>query len=112
MIGKNVIKERVITIAEAKKLLKDSMKEEEEPIYEKKIALDYFNKVSKLNAKKSRKLVEDLIKSDDKIREVTAVKIVDLMPKDEEDVRAIFAKERYVLEKENIENILDKIKGK
>jgi DNA-directed RNA polymerase subunit F len=88
------------------------MKEEEEPIYEKKIALDHFNKVSKLNAEKSRKLVDELIKSDDKIREITAVKIVDLMPKDEEDVRAIFAKERYVLEKENIENILDIIKGK
>lgn len=106
MIGKKVYEERVITSSEAAELLKDSMKDEEEQIYEKKIALEHLSKFAKLKPKKARKLVEELKASNEKIREDIAVKIVDLMPKDENDVRAIFAKERYALTKEDIEGIL------
>lgn len=106
MIGKKVFEERVITSSEAKALLKDSMKNDEEPLYEKKITLEHLTKFAKLKPKEARKLVEELTKSNEKIREDIAVKIVDLMPKDENDVRAIFAKERYALTKEDIEGIL------
>ncbi len=106
MIGKKVFEERVITSSEAAELLKNSMKGDEEPLYEKKITLDHLTKFAKLKPKEARKLVGELTKSNEKIREDIAVKIVDLMPRDEEDVRAIFAKERYTLIKEDIEGIL------
>ena len=106
MIGKKIFKERVITSSEAEKFLKASMKDDEEPIYEKKITLDHLTKFAKLKPKEAKKLVGELTNSNEKIREDIAVKIVDLMPKDENDVRVIFAKERYVLTKEDIEGIL------
>ena len=51
------------------------------------------------------------MKSNERLKEEVAVKIVDLMPQDETDVRAIFAKERYALTKEEIQGILRIIRG-
>jgi DNA-directed RNA polymerase subunit F len=87
------------------------MKGEEEPVYEKKIALEHLSKFAKLGAKEARRLVKELMESNERIREDIAVKIVDLMPQDETDVRAIFAKERYALTKEEIEGILRIVRG-
>lgn len=112
MIGKKVSEERVITGSEAREILEESLKGEEEPIYEKKIAFEHLTKFAKLSAEEARKRVEELMKRDERIREDIAVKIVDLMPQDETDLRAIFAKERYALTKEDIEGILKFVKGK
>ena len=43
----------------------------------------------------------------DFVTEPVAVKIADLLPSTPEDVRAIFAKERIVLEKEQIQSVID-----
>jgi DNA-directed RNA polymerase subunit F len=111
MIGKKVYEERVITSAEAREILQESMKGEEEPVYEKKITLDHLTKFAKLSGKEARRLVEELMKSNERLKEGVAVKIVDLMPQDETDVRAIFAKERYALTREEIQEILRIIRG-
>ena len=111
MIGKKVSEERVITSAEAKEILEESMAGEEEPVYEKKITLDHLGKFAKLKGIEARRLVEELMKSNERLKEEVAVKIVDLMPQDETDVRAIFAKERYALTREEIQGILRIIRG-
>jgi DNA-directed RNA polymerase subunit F len=111
MIGKKIYEERVITSSEARELLEESMKKDQEPVYEKKITLDHLSKFAKLSAKEARSLVGELMRSNERLKEDVAVKIVDLMPKDETDVRAIFAKERYALTKEEIQGILRIIRG-
>lgn len=107
MIGKRVLEEKYVTSSEAKDILASVLKNREEPNYEQKTAAEYLAKFSKLKAAKSRALVDELLKSNPRIKLQTAVKLVDLMPKDEDDVRAVFAKERFTLTKEDVKGILE-----
>jgi DNA-directed RNA polymerase subunit F len=106
MIGKKVLEEKAVTIAEAKELLEKRAESGEELNYEQRTCLDYLHKFVKLTPEQSRKIVEELTAKSDKIKPEVAVKIVDLLPKREDDVRAIFAKQRFTLTKEEIEGIL------
>jgi len=108
LLGKKLIEESQATSAVAKDILKGI--DEDDLNYEQRAALDYLTKLSKLKPKKAREAVEELVKSD-KVKPEIAVKIADLLPQDEDDVRAIFAKERYVLTKEEINTILKVIEG-
>lgn len=107
MIGKGQVSIKPITIFEAKEILKKGIEDMEEPLYEQNIALDYLNKFARLSAEEGQKMVEELMALNDKLKEELAVKIADIQPKDEEDVRSIVAKERFVLEKSEIQKILE-----
>lgn len=107
MIGKRVLEEKYITSSEAKEILSSTLKNRKEPSYEQKTASEYLAKFSKFKAAKSRALVDELLKSNPRIKLQMAVKLVDLMPKDEDDVRAVFAKERFTLTKEDVKSILE-----
>ncbi len=108
MLGKKLLEEKPATSALAKKIL--VKREEEDLNYEQRAALDYLSKMSKLNEKKANDATKELEKSD-KVKPEIAAKIVDLLPRDEDDVRAIFTKERFVLTKEEIATILKVIEG-
>lgn len=118
MIVKEVLDESVLTLAESKEILK-SLKtsgvvkkkeeeegEEEEIRYERRKAIEHTSKFSKGSAKDSRALVDDLMGLQ-KMKEGIAIRIADLMPKSPNEVRAIYAKERFTLVEEDIEKILD-----
>jgi DNA-directed RNA polymerase subunit F len=107
-LGKKILEERPVASAIAKQLLE--RRSEEELNYEQRGTLDYLNKMIKLNPMKAAEAIKELTKSD-KIKPEIAVKIVDLLPRTEEDVRAIFAKERFVLTKEEIGEILKIVEG-
>jgi DNA-directed RNA polymerase subunit F len=107
MIAKSQLEEKPVTISEAKAVLDKLAKSVKELNYEQRIAADYLSKFTSLSTTKSKKLVEELLKLNQKIKPELAVKIADLQPKDEEDVRAIFAKERFTLTKEEIKAILE-----
>jgi len=106
MIAKSQIEEKPVSISEAKSVLDKLEKSVEELNYEQRIASEYLSKFSSLSTTKSKKLIEGLLELNQKIKPELAVKIADLQPKDEEDVRAIFAKERFTLTKEEIKAIL------
>ncbi|MCW3129415.1 RNA polymerase Rpb4 family protein [Methanophagales archaeon] len=117
MIVKEVISEQVLTLAEAKEILKALRKsgqekgeeegtEEEEMRYERRKASEHTAKFAKLGAKESRALINELLALE-KMKEEIGVRIADLMPKSKSEVRAIYAKERYTLTEANIEKILD-----
>lgn len=108
MLGKKILEERPVTSAVARQILEQ--RKEEELNYEQRATLDYLTKMIKLKPKKAEEAVEALLKAQ-KIKPEIANKIVDLLPRDEEDVRAIFAKERFVLTKEDIGTILKVIEG-
>lgn len=110
MIGKKVLEDRPVTSAETKAILEEAVKKGKELNYEQKTTLEHLAKFAKMSSDEARKKVEELMKSNAKIKPEIAVKLVDLLPEDEDDVRAIFAKERFALTKEEIEGILKLIR--
>lgn len=95
---------KILTLAEVKDILLERQAEGE-LTPEQKLALEHAQKFARLDAKKARKLVKELLELGF-ISEVNAVKIADLMPSTPEDVRLIFSKERASVEKKDIEKIL------
>jgi len=96
--------ERYVSLAEVKEMLEtETTKRELTP--EQKLSLDHATKFAKIDAGKARKLTDELCKIDF-VTPTIAVKIVDLMPTHVDDVRILFTKERLVLDKKQIEQIL------
>jgi len=100
--------ERIVSLAEIKELL-SLRKKEGELNYEQGIALDHASKFSKLTEKKGKKLVGELVGIG--VKEEIAVKVADLMPVDEEDLKLIFSKERFVLDEEEVKRIMGVVAG-
>ena len=99
---------KIVLISEVKEIL-SKLSKERELKREQKIALEHAEKVNPIAAKKARELVSKLMEIG-RIEEKHACKIADLLPKDEDEVLAIFAKETYVPSKEEIEQILKLVK--
>ena len=97
--------EQYLTLAEVKDLLEDEQ-EKREFTTEQKYALVHAQQFVKLDAKQARKLVEELLKFD-MLTEAHACKLADLLPRHADEVKAIFAKERFVLEAGTIDEILE-----
>ena len=95
-----------VSLAEVKNILKKVSKERKELLYEQRIALEHAQKFAKLNVKKTNDMIKEL-KSLDFLEEIHAVKIADILPTTQDDVKAIFAKERLSLGENEIKKILD-----
>lgn len=113
MIGKKVIDTKPITISEAKEILMKKVEEKADDnnevdghqfTYEQNLTIDYVSKFALLSADDARELVSKL---EDYLSTDQAVKVVDLMPEDLDDLRLIFAKERGTFETETLQSILD-----
>jgi len=102
---KRVIEEEPLTLAEVKELLA-KFERDENAGYELRKAIEHSKKFAKLSAEDARKLVEELMQLE-KIRKEIAVKIADILPLSPTEVRAIYAKERYNLNDEEIKKILE-----
>jgi len=107
LIGKGVSNERPMTLAEVLEIL-EKQKKMGELEYGQRLTYDYAQKFAKLDVKKARELMEELLKLGN-IREHQAVMLVDLMPETEEDIQLIFAKERTRLGEEDIKKLLELI---
>jgi DNA-directed RNA polymerase subunit F len=103
-----ILSEKVVSSYEAKKILKKREKEGELN-YEQKNALDYLSKFKKLPEKNVQELLEGLGKVE-KLKENHVAAIVETMPKDEDDLRLLFANERIVLEDNEKQAILSTVK--
>ena len=99
--------ERYVTLAEVKEILEGS-EDQRELAPDQKRALDHAQKIAKLPADKARELQEKLAELGF-ISEALCAKIADILPSHTDDVRVLFSKERMVLEKENIEQILSTV---
>ena len=122
MIVKEIIKEEVLTLAEAKEILgaltkgmkyaeggaEEGEEGEEEVRYEQRKALEHASKFAKLGVEDTKALISDLMELE-KMNNNIAVRIADLMPRSKNEVRAIYAKEQFTLSEEDIEEILDRV---
>ena len=98
-----IINEEDVSMVEAKEIM-EKRKKEKDLVYEQKICMDYLEKVLKLTPAKAKQLVEELSKiSILKPRYISL--IVNIMPDTEEEVDALFSKERTNLKKEEVKQI-------
>ena len=100
------IEVRPVSLAEVKNILKKVSKERKEMLYEQRTALEHAQKFSTLPVKKTEDLMKELMELKF-LEEVHVVKIADLLPTDEDAVKAIFAKERTTLGENEIKKILE-----
>jgi DNA-directed RNA polymerase subunit F len=96
---------QIVPLSEVKKLLEKEEKGRELS-YEQRLALEHSKQFTTGEVKESPKVIKKLMQIE-RINETLATKIVELSPKSENEVRAIFAKERFNLEPEEIKQILD-----
>lgn len=95
---------KIVTMSEVKVLL-EKEQEKRELTYEQTLALQHVGTFVKLSPTKTRKLVKSLTELEF-MSEANAIKIADILPKEAEEVRAIFAKERFTLEKGDVDKIM------
>ncbi|MCQ1538054.1 RNA polymerase Rpb4 family protein [Methanocalculus taiwanensis] len=74
--------------------------------YELRKSIEHVNHLSKLSPDASRSLLDALLGLE-KMKPEIAYRIVNLMPRNRDELRAIYAKERFTLTPEELDAILD-----
>jgi len=97
---------RFVSLAEVKNILKKVSKERENTTYGQRIALEHAQAFAKLPITKTNNLIKDL-KQLNFLEETHVFKIADVLPTTEDDIKALFAKERFTLSANQIKNIID-----
>ncbi|WP_144903324.1 RNA polymerase Rpb4 family protein [Halobellus captivus] len=110
-IFKEKVSEEYLTISEVKVLLEDveaerAADEERELRYELARAIEHVNRFAHLDPEESRDFVDELLELE-KVDITTAIKIVDLLPQSRDELRAVYAQERYALSGDELDEILD-----
>jgi len=107
MIGKEISPGKPVPISLVKEILNKREKSGVELHYEQKLALEYSRKFAKLGGGDAKKLSEELMGLGiPRFKDRHAVKITDIMPVDDEAVKALFAKESISLKKDQIAQVL------
>jgi len=110
-IFKQKLDEEYLTVSQTKELLgrvedERAVDEEREMRYELARALDHINRFAFLDAEESLDLVEELLELE-KVDEPQAYKIADLLPRDRTELRAVYAQERYALDGDELDEVLN-----
>ncbi len=110
MIVKEIINEKLLALAEVKNILTNIQKKrdtaDKELRYEQRRAIEHAKKFAKTSEKSAKALVDELTKLE-KMKPGIAIKIVDIMPKTKDELRSIYAKERYTLDAEELDMMLN-----
>ncbi len=110
MIVKEKLDEEYITISEVKEVLNEIAEEraehDREMAFELRQSLDHANTFAVLEADEARELLDELDELE-QVDDFVAHKITDLLPESRDEVRAIYAKERYSLDTDEIDEILN-----
>jgi DNA-directed RNA polymerase subunit F len=110
-IFKEKVSEEYLTVAETKEILQDlererAADEEREMRYELARAIEHVNRFAVLDPEESREFVAEL-RELDKVDEATAYKIANLRPQDRDELRAIYAQERFSLSGDELDEVLE-----
>ena len=110
-IFKEKLDEEYLTVSEVKELLAGveadrAADEERDMRYELARAIEHVNRFAVLDPEESLELVAEL-EDHEYIDEKTAYKIADLLPQSRNEMRAVFAQERYSLSTEEVDELLD-----
>lgn len=110
-IFKEKVDEEHLTTSQAKELLSEveqerALDEDREMRYELARAIEHVNRFAVLDAEESQELVDDLLELE-KVDEPTAYKVADLLPKNRDELRSVYAQERYTLSGDELDEILN-----
>jgi DNA-directed RNA polymerase subunit F len=105
-----VLKEKLITNAEALSILEKRSKEKELS-YEQKNALDHLKKYTPIDEGKAKEMFQKLSELG-KLTERQIITIINLMPKDRDDLRVILEKDYKNFSDQDKDTILDIVKSK
>ncbi|MDD4254524.1 MAG: RNA polymerase Rpb4 family protein [Methanofollis sp.] len=109
---KGVISEERVTLPDMRDQLSrvDAKRREagQEMSYELRQSIEHANHLSKTTAEQSRALVDSLL-SLEKMKPDIAYRIANIMPQSRDELRAIYAKERYTLTGEELDAILEMV---
>jgi len=110
MLVKQIISEEILTLSEVRNLLEEireeRSQEDRELGYELRKAISHAEMFAKLEPEKSRELMNELLKLE-KMKPEIAVRIVDILPLTNDEVRSIYAKERYTLSEKELKDIIE-----
>ena len=98
---------RIVPLAEVKSMLNADEKERELS-YDKRVALEHAKMFAPLAPSKTKELVGRIAKLE-RVSVAHAVKIAEVLPRDVDELRPIFAKDRFTLEQEEIGTILEAV---
>jgi DNA-directed RNA polymerase subunit F len=110
-IFKERLDEEYVTVSEVKEILAGVEAEraadpDREMRYELARAIEHANTFAVLDADDARSLVEELLELD-QVDEVAAFKVADLLPRDRDELRSVFAHGRYSLDGDELDEILN-----
>ena len=107
---KGIISEEKVTLPEMRAVLSgveaERIAAEKETSYEFRRSIEHANQLAKTTPEKAEDLVAELSKME-KMKPEIAYRIANIMPKSRDEVRAIFAKERYTLAPEELDAIIE-----
>lgn len=103
-----VIEVKPVGRAEAKEIM-ISREKEKELVYEQKLAIEHLKKFTKLKPEDAKKLAKE-VSSILRMNPETLVQIIDILPKTPDEVRMIFAREKFSLKEDEINKIIEVVK--
>lgn len=103
-----IISEELVTNSKAKELLETKEKEGELK-YEQKNSLEILRKSTKFDSKKVDEIILEL-KKVEKLRDRQIISIVNFLPEDKDDLRAVLHKDYSSLTDEEIDAVLKVVK--
>lgn len=101
----DIITEEDISMHEAKRIMEER-KKERDLVYDQKICVEYLDKVAKLTPTQLKNITEELSKISILKPRYIAL-ILNMMPDTEDEVDALFSKERTNLKKEEVRQIVE-----
>jgi DNA-directed RNA polymerase subunit F len=106
MIGKNTGETRPVSVPVAFDIL-EKRKKESELGYEQQLAFEHGEKAALLSREKAEKLEKELVELGVKVK--TAIKIVDVMPLNETQLRQVLVIEKRQVEDEDVKKLLEAV---
>lgn len=111
VIVKDKLDEEFVTVSEVKEILNEmaedrSDDDDREMAYELRRSIDHVNDFAVLDAEDAQELRDELLELE-QVDPFVAHKIVDLLPENRDELRSIYAKERFSLDGDELDDILD-----
>ena len=103
-----VIEAKPVSMVEAKEIL-SSREKRKELSYEQKLALEHLNKFTKIKPEEAKKLSDEL-SSVLRMSQETQVQILNFLPKNPDELRMIFSREKFSLKEDEITKVLEIVK--
>jgi len=111
MSSVKLVNEKPVSLAELKDKLEEIQKRDEQLSFRGNKVKDYLNKLVKLDSKKSQELVKKIESLEiPRIKDRQIVKVVDVLPSDLEDMKALMTGETTTITDENMQKIVEAVK--